>query len=140
MRSTFSPRALLGWAWALPTTALGVALGLLGGARPVRLAGWERAWIWHLGRGPLRVVYARWPFRISAMTVGAVVLVDPAAESERLIVHERCHVRQAFWLGPLFVPAYFLVAGVTLMRGRHPYRDHPMEISARAAEGRDPSA
>jgi hypothetical protein len=125
---------LLGWAWSLPTTGLGVLLGVLGGARPARFTGPERAWIWHLGKGPLSALYVRWPFRISAMTVGAVVLVDPRADSERLIAHERCHVRQAFWLGPMFVPAYFAIAGVTLARGKNPYRDHPMEIAARKAE------
>ena len=62
------------------------------------------------------------------MTIGLVVLSAVPLEG-RLLAHERHHVRQYMAWGPLFIPAYFLLA---IPFG---YRRHPMELAAiRAAD------
>jgi hypothetical protein len=47
----------------------------------------------------------------------------------RLEVHERHHVKQFAAWGPLFIPAYVLLAA------GYGYRRHPMEVAARRAAG-----
>lgn len=65
----------------------------------------------------------------TAMTVGFVVLSAAPVEGV-LLAHERHHVRQYLALGPLFIPAYLVLA---IPFG---YRRHPMELRAqRVAEG-----
>jgi hypothetical protein len=70
----------------------------------------------------------------AAMTLGHVVLGRDEAALDRTRAHERVHVRQAERWGPLFVPAYLLLAAWLVVRRRHPYLDHPFEIEARAGE------
>lgn len=127
---------LLGQLWALPTSLLGALLGLVGAARPKRLDGPERAWVWHVERGPLAFFFRRWravgPRGIGAQTIGAVILVVPECDP-RLLAHERCHVRQAFALGPLYVPVYFALSAWAWFRGGDAYRDNPLEVAARKA-------
>src|SRR3990172_8769447 len=55
------------------------------------------------------------------MTVGFVIVSSVPVEG-RLLPHERHHVRQSMVWGPLFVPAYLLLA---IPYG---YRRHPMEV------------
>lgn len=125
---------LLGWLWALPTTLLGVLLGLIGGARPSHTSGPECAWVWHVEGGLLGWLFgsvALGPHaHIGAQTIGAVILIRPSCDPA-LLTHERGHVRQAFALGALYVPVYlvsWLVAGCS-------YRDNWMERLAREAAG-----
>ena len=59
------------------------------------------------------------------MALGHVVLARDQAALDRTRSHERVHVRQAERWGPLFVPAYLLVAGWLLVRRRDPYREQP---------------
>ena len=121
---------ILGHLWALPTSLLGLLLALVGGARPVRLDGPERAWVWHVSGGLLGWLFRSWSFRIGAQTIGAVILVVPECDP-RLLTHERCHVRQAFALGALYLPVYlvsWLAAGCS-------YADNWMEKQARKAAG-----
>lgn len=75
---------------------------------------------------------------VAAMTLGHVVLGRDAFALERTRAHERVHVRQCEWWGPLFFPAYF-VAGVvaTLGSGRF-YADNWFERQARTV-GEDAS-
>ncbi len=118
---------VLGFLWALPTTVLGLLAGALTLQRP-RLQGglllFDRAG----PRGLLRLLGA---MDRAAMTLGFVVISAVPVEG-RLLAHERSHVRQAMWWGPLFVPAYLLLA---LIFG---YRRHPFERAARRAAGEDP--
>jgi hypothetical protein len=108
----------LWFAWTLPNTLLGLVLGLLTFQLPrledhlIVFDRHRRGLTWlmpHLGR--------------SAMTVGFVVLSAVRVEG-RLLAHERHHVRQYMAWGPLFIPAYFLLA---IPFG---YRRHPMERAA----------
>jgi hypothetical protein len=62
------------------------------------------------------------------MTVGFVILSAVPLE-ETLLSHERHHIRQYMAWGPLFIPAYLLLA---VPFG---YRRHPFERAARRAAG-----
>jgi hypothetical protein len=125
---------VLGQLWAAPLTLLGVALALLGGARP---AGIRAGAIDLLAprRGPLSAFFRATGVR--AFTWGAAIvycdrrrLEDPALRR-----HERTHVRQCLVLGPAMPLAYAASALWQLARGRHPYRDNWFEVQARASEG-----
>ncbi len=118
---------VLGFLWALPTSLLGLLAGLLTIQRPRVHAGllvFDRAG----PRGLLRLLAA---MDRTAMTLGFVVISAVPLEG-RLLAHERHHVRQAMWWGPLFVPAYLLLAAVL------GYRRHPFERAARRAAGEEP--
>lgn len=112
---------LLAYLWASPNSLLGLLL-TLGPGR------------WRLHRGVLEVSGAWFPrlcgHAVEAVTLGHVVLARHDAALETWREHERRHVRQYEWLGPLFLPAYFGLAFYTALRGRHPYRDHPLEQAA----------
>jgi hypothetical protein len=62
------------------------------------------------------------------MTVGFVIVSNVRVDGS-LLAHERAHVRQAMVLGPLFIPAYLVLA---VPFG---YLRHPMERAARRAAG-----
>lgn len=112
---------VLGAAWTLPNTLLGLlagAAGLVFGARV------------HLRRRELALVFHRMPWGPGgALTLGNVILhtgdsldapcatyahraghaVEPAIV---LADHERAHVFQYMALGPLFLPLYFACGGI----------------------------
>jgi hypothetical protein len=117
---------LLGFAWTLPNTLLGLVLGALTFQRP-RIHGGAIVF----DRGPRGVTAVLPRMRRTAMTVGFVILSSVPVEG-RLLVHERHHVRQFMLLGPLFIPVYFAL-GVPFG-----YRRHPMERAARRAAGEEP--
>lgn len=78
-----------------------------------------------------------WPRRVGwryrAITFGHVVLcVDDA--DDRLMRHERAHVRQFERWGIFLLPAYLGASLWALVRGRHHYRDNLFEIAARHEE------
>jgi len=113
----------LGFVWTLPNTVLGAVLGLLTFQRP-RL----RHGLLLFDRSPRGLTRLMPRLGRTAMTIGFVVLSAAPLEG-RLLAHERHHVRQYMAWGPLFIPAYFLLA---IPFG---YRRHPMELAAiRAAE------
>ena len=114
---------LLGVVWASPWTLVGLLAGLAGvalGARPQ----WSRR--------ELAVVFQRWPWGPGgAMTLGNVILatshdLDGACYTYehraghcvhpqvRLGDHERAHVLQYMLLGPMFVPVYFVLGGISV--------------------------
>jgi hypothetical protein len=113
----------LGFVWALPTTAVGVLVGILTFQRPRVLDG-----LLVFDRGPRGLSWALANINRPAMTVGFVIVSAVTVEG-RLLEHERAHVRQAMVLGPFFIPAYLLLA---IPFG---YRRHPMERAARRAAG-----
>jgi hypothetical protein len=113
----------LGFVWSLPNTAIGLVLGALSFVRPrihdgvVVFEGPPRGVTWILSK-----------MDRAAMTVGFVIVSNVPVDGT-LLAHERAHVRQSMALGPLFVPAYVLLA---IAFG---YRRHPMERAARRAAG-----
>lgn len=119
------PLDLLGFAWSLPNTLLGLALGALTFQTPRILGGAivfdrsERGLTWLLAR-----------MHRTAMTVGFVIVSARPLEG-RLLEHERHHVRQSMVWGPLFVPVYL---GLAIPFG---YQRHPMERAARRASGEE---
>jgi hypothetical protein len=117
------PIELLGFAWTLPNTLLGLALGALTFQRP-RLHGGAIVF----DRGPRGITALLAGMRRSAMTVGFVILSAVPVEG-RLLVHERHHIRQYMAWGPLFLPVYFAL-GIP-----YGYRRHPMERAAQRAAG-----
>lgn len=122
------------YAWASPATLLGLlgaAPALLLGARVRVVRG-----VIEVSGGVLATLVARMPGlrHFEAVTLGHVVLADSGAALDRQRRHERAHVRQFERWGVFLLPLY-LVAGVReWTRGRHPYRDNPFELEARAAE------
>lgn len=116
---------LIGFAWTLPNTLLGLALGLLTFQAP-RLHGGAILF----DRSPRGVSHGLRLLRRTAMTVGFVIMATKPVEG-RLLVHERHHIRQYMAWGPLFIPVYFAI-GV-----RYGYRRHPWEVAARKAAGEE---
>jgi hypothetical protein len=123
-----SAAVALRYAWALPTTLVGLLflpLAVLTGGRA------------QVVRGVLEVHggIVAWLLRhatllkggASAMTLGHVVLGVDTAALDRTRAHERVHVRQCQRWGPLFIPAYLLASLWAVVRGRHAYRDNPFE-------------
>ena len=124
-----------GHVWAGPLTLAGLVVAGACGGRPVRV---------HDGaidvvaprRGPLAWFFRR--ARVSAYTWGATIVYRDRSllADERLLLHERAHVRQCLALGPLMVAAYPAASLWQLARGRRLYRDNWFEARARLAEGR----
>jgi hypothetical protein len=114
---------VLGMAWTLPNTLAGMLVGAAGmpfGAK-ARLSGGERA-----------IVFDRWPWGPGgALTLGNCILsthdgldamcltyAHRAGHCKEPLVrlgdHERAHVYQYMLLGPLFLPAYLLLGGISV--------------------------
>ena len=122
---------VIGYLWALPTTALGllfIPLALLTGGQARIVTGVIEV---HGGlvRWLLRHV-ALPPHGASALTLGHVVLGQDADALDWSRDHERVHVRQAERWGPFFIPAYLLGSLYALLRGRRAYLDNPFEREA----------
>ncbi|MGE5227684.1 MAG: hypothetical protein ACM3OO_12490 [Planctomycetaceae bacterium] len=113
----------LGFVWTLPNTLLGLACGLLTFQRPRLAHG-----LLLFDREPRGLTAAMLRAHRTAMTMGFVVVAAAPVEG-RLLAHERHHVRQYCAWGPLFIPAYLLLAIV------FGYRRHPMERAADRAAG-----
>jgi hypothetical protein len=122
---------LLCYAWAFPTTCVGllfVPVALLSGGR----------WQWvdgvlELHGGLVRTFLERGtllPNGASAMTLGHVVLGRDLDALDRTRSHERIHVRQVERWGPLFLPAYGIASLVAFARGKDAYRENPFEREA----------
>jgi hypothetical protein len=118
----------LGFIWTSPNTLIGLLLGALTFHMPRRSDG---ALIFD--RVPPRGVAALMPHaNRAAMTVGFVI-ISAQPVTGRLLKHEQQHIRQFCLWGPLFIPAYFVLA---IPYG---YRRHPMEIRAQIAAGERPA-
>lgn len=112
---------LLGAAWTLPNTLLGLVAGIAGMARGARV---------HWRPQELAFVFQRYPWGPGgALTLGNTILhtgdrldgrcrtyahraglcVEPEVG---LADHERAHVFQYMVLGPLFLPLYFASGGI----------------------------
>lgn len=115
------PGRLAARVWAAPVTLVGLLVGAGGAVRPRRVAG-------VLLFAPVRGVTGA-TLRANGFAAGAFghVVVAVGDPGPALLDHELAHVRQAEYLGPLFVPAYL---GLLAVYG---YRRHPLERAARAA-------
>jgi hypothetical protein len=128
------PARVLAYAWAFPTTFLGLVLVAMAAATGARVRAVDGVMEAH--GGVLAHILRRWvPLRggASAMTLGHVVVARDAAALERTRAHERVHVKQAERWGPMFIPAYFLASLVVALRGGHYYRDNRFERDAVAS-------
>lgn len=121
----------LAYAWASPTTCLGLALvpfAIAGGHIKVVDGVIECA-------GPFlkRTLSRLGPHGgIAALALGHVVVGQDADSLEWTRPHERVHVRQCECLGPFFVPAYVLASVIAALSGGRPYLDNYFERQARA--------
>lgn len=117
------------YAWAAPTTAIGLAVVAVSGASWRVVAGVIEA------EGPgLARVFDRLPVRrgIVAMTLGHVVLGRDRAALDETRAHERVHVAQCERWGIAFVPAYLAASAIVWLRGDDAYLDNPFERAAYA--------
>jgi hypothetical protein len=121
---------LVRYAWAAPTTALGLVLVVAGLHRAQLrivdgvLEAHGPALAWLLTHLTLLKGGA------AALTLGHVVIAcdDRSLESTR--AHERVHVQQCERWGPFFVPAYLAASLSAFLRGRHFYFDNRFEVEA----------
>jgi len=124
-------KQLLFYAWALPTTLIGLGLSL------IALATGGKMRVVH---GVLEVSGGFITFFLrrctllrggaSAMTLGHVVIGRDQTCLDWSRDHERIHVRQCERWGPLFIPAYLVACVVAWAKGKHPYRDNVFEREA----------
>lgn len=125
------------YAWAAPTTAIGLLIMLVALWRVrahvvdgvIEAHGPALAWV-------LRHLTLM-PGGAAAMTFGHVVIARDRQSLEATRAHERVHVRQSEVWGPLFVPAYLAASLWVLFRGRNFYFDNSFEVEAFQADGVD---
>lgn len=125
-------RRCAAYAWASPTTFVGLTAGALtlcsGGRAQVRCGAIE----FHGG-------FSHWFLRrccgAAAMTLGHVIIGRDTCCLDGCRDHEQAHVRQAERWGPGFIPAYLVASLWAWGRGRHYYLDNWFEIDARRACG-----
>jgi hypothetical protein len=130
-RSRWAKRCVC-YVWASPTTAVGLAAGLLtlcsGGRAQLRSGAIE----FHGG-------FSHWYLRrcagAAAMTLGHVIIGRDTDCLDGCRDHEQAHVRQVECWGPAFIPAYLLASGWAWARGQHYYLDNWFERDARRACG-----
>ena len=122
----------MAYAWASPTTLVGLLAGTLtllsGGRAQLRSGAIE----FH---GGFSCWFLRRIARASAMTLGHVILGGDLRCLDRCRAHEQAHVRQAERWGPAFLPAYLLASAWAWARGGHYYLDNAFERDARRACG-----
>lgn len=117
------------YAWAAPTTVVGLTAGALtlasGGRGQLRRGAIE------FHGGFARWLLSRRTVGASAMTLGHAILGRDPKALDRCRDHEQAHVRQAERWGPLFLPAYGAASLMAVMRGKHYYFDNRFERCAR---------
>ena len=121
----------LRYAWAAPTTLVGLVAGALTLCSGGRVQPRRGALEFHGG-------FARWlaeRFRFSAMTLGHVIIGRDPWCLEFCREHEQAHVGQVERWGAAFIPAYLLASLLAWCRGEHYYRDNWFERDARRACG-----
>ena len=121
------------YAWAGPTTAVGLVAGALTMATGGQMQVERGALEFHGG-------FARWFLErrwvmAAAMTLGHVILGRDPHCLATCRDHEQAHVRQVERWGPLFLPAYVVASGIAWARGGHYYLDNHFEVDARRACG-----
>ena len=120
---------LVFYAWASPTTFVGLTAGALtlltgGRAQP-------RQGVLEFHGGFARWWLERTTVGASAMTLGHVIIGRDVECLDFCRDHEQVHVRQAEEWGFLFIPAYLVASLWEASRGRHYYLDNWFERDAR---------
>lgn len=123
----------LAYAWAAPTTLVGLAAGLLTLCTGGRV---------HCQRGALEFHggFSRWfgqRVGFAAMTLGHVIIGQDVHCLDACRDHEQAHVRQVERWGIAFIPAYLLASAWAWAQGRHYYLDNWFERDARQACGEE---
>jgi hypothetical protein len=119
------------YAWAAPTSLLGLLAGVLTLATGGKVQARRGALEFH---GGAAAWWSNW-IGFHAMTLGHVILGRSAADLDLVRNHEQAHVRQAERWGPAFLPAYLAASVLAYCRGGHYYRDNWYERDARRASG-----
>ena len=120
--------ASFAWLWALPWTAVGFGIGMLGLATGGR--GQRRGATFEFYGGAAAWLLERLPVEPMAMTLGHVILGRTAAALDVCREHEMVHVRQYERWGPAFGPAYLLCSFWLWLWRKDAYRDNPFERQA----------
>jgi len=120
------------YAWAAPTTAVGLLFLLLA---PIggRIGTQVVDGVLELHGGLVSLFLRRGTLLkdgASAMTLGHVVLGRDLEALDWSRDHERVHVRQCERWGPLFIPAYVLASLYIRLRGGRFYEENPFEREA----------
>ena len=130
-RSSGMASRIVRYAWAAPTTLVGLTAGLLtlgtGGRGQVRSGSLEFY-------GGFATWFAR-AVGFGAMTLGHVILGRDAWCLDQFREHEQAHVRQVERWGIAFIPAYLVASYIAWRQGRHYYHDNWFERDARMACG-----
>ncbi len=118
-------------AWVLPTTSVGLFIGLMCTPLGAR---------WRIRRGVLECYGGLVAYLLEhatlleggadAMTLGEVILGRTPEALDLVREHEHVHVRQARKWGAFFIPAYVGCSAWLYLRGRDAYRDNPFEVEA----------
>ena len=128
---------LVVYLWSLPTTAIGLCLGM-----PALVSGGRMQWVdgvLEIHGGFVTYFLSDWTLLeggASAMTLGHVVLGRDRGCLEWSREHERVHVRQCERWGPLFLPAYGIASILVKLRGGDAYRENFFEREAYALDVR----
>lgn len=127
-------RSILGYAWAMPATLIGILLACAArtsGATAVVTEG-----VLEVAGGRVGSAIAWLPrgLQFSAITLGHVVLGARHEVLAQCRMHERVHVRQYETWGMLFFPLYLGSSVLQLLRGRSPYWHNYFEREAYRAE------
>jgi len=126
-------RCILVRLWALPASAIGLALLPLafatgGRARMVRgVLEISGGLVTALLDRPLPGIGAGGAI---AMTLGHTIIGRDEGALDLARDHEHVHVRQYERWGPFMIPAYLLASAALYVRGGDPYRDNPFEREA----------
>jgi hypothetical protein len=121
------------YAWAAPTTMVGLSAGALTLCTGGRVQRRQGALEFHGG-------FARWFLErrmvmASAVTLGHVIIGRDVDCLESCREHEQAHVRQVERWGAAFIPAYLLASAWAWSRGEDYYLDNWFERGARRACG-----
>ena len=125
---------ILKYIWALPTTTIGLTMGLFGllsGGSAKRhgcVFEFHGGFVgWFLSDVP-RILFGQ--SAIIAMTFGYTILGRTQTDLNRARAHELVHVEQNGRWGPFFIPVYAFSSIVQRLKGNNPYRDNFLEVEA----------
>ncbi len=121
----------LAYAWAAPTTCVGLTAGALTLATGGRVQ-------YRLGTLEFHGGFSTWLATrngFAAMTLGHAIIGRDADSLDYCREHEQAHVRQVERWGVAFIPAYLLASLWAWKQGKHYYFDNWFERDARRACG-----
>ena len=125
----------IAYAWAFPTTCVGLVAGGLTLASRGQVQRRAGALEFHGGFARRFLEHRR--VGALAMTLGHVILGRDTHCLDSCRDHEQAHVRQVERWGPIFIPAYLAASAWAWWRGDHYYLDNRFERDARRSCGED---